>query len=174
MSKKCGICEWSFAVTGPSAIEYAGVIGFDGIQIGDLGGARNCFPLNDPHIQQTYFSRCYPLTVHRVVCADRQKPLAAVVAEPRDIAHCHAAVQIHIQKADQVLKGHPLCHNRLPRLLVPLYYKGNAHRKVESALVYVRKILFVLGLHIDLPEGFLHASNAAAYASGLREGSSSK
>ena len=54
MSKKCGICEWSFAVTGPSAIEYAGVIGFDGIQIGDLGGARNCFPLNDPHIQQTY------------------------------------------------------------------------------------------------------------------------
>lgn len=54
MGNKCGICEWSFAVTGPSAIEYAGMIGFDGIQIGDLGGSKNCFPLNDPYIQATY------------------------------------------------------------------------------------------------------------------------
>lgn len=54
MSSKCGICEWSFAVTGPSAIEYAGRIGFDGIQLGDLGGSNNCFPLNDPLIQKTY------------------------------------------------------------------------------------------------------------------------
>ena len=54
MSDKCGICEWSFAVTGPSAIEYAGRIGFDGIQLGDLGGSRNCFPMNDPQIQSTY------------------------------------------------------------------------------------------------------------------------
>lgn len=54
MSTKCGICEWSFAVTGPSAIEYAGKIGFDGIQLGDLGGSRNCFPMNDPQIQSSY------------------------------------------------------------------------------------------------------------------------
>lgn len=51
---KCGICEWSFAVTGPSAIEFAGMIGFDGIQLGDLGGSKNCFPLNDPTIQHCY------------------------------------------------------------------------------------------------------------------------
>ena len=54
MSQKCGICEWSFAVTGPSAVEYAGAIGFDGIQLGDLGGSKNCFPMNDPQIQRTY------------------------------------------------------------------------------------------------------------------------
>lgn len=54
MKRKCGICEWSLAVTGPSAIEYAGKIGFDGIQLGDLGGAKNCFPMNDPNIQMTY------------------------------------------------------------------------------------------------------------------------
>ena len=54
MSTKCGICEWSFAVTGPSAIEYAAKIGFDGIQLGDLGGSKNCFPMNDPKIQETY------------------------------------------------------------------------------------------------------------------------
>ena len=28
MANRCGICEWSFAVTGPSAIEYAGKIGY--------------------------------------------------------------------------------------------------------------------------------------------------
>lgn len=54
MANRCGICEWSFAVTGPSAIEYAGKIGYDGIQLGDLGGSKNCFPLNDPSIQLTY------------------------------------------------------------------------------------------------------------------------
>ena len=54
MAEKLGICEWCFAVNGPDAIRYAGMIGFDGIQLGDLGGSGNCFPLNDPAIQKDY------------------------------------------------------------------------------------------------------------------------
>lgn len=66
MSNKTGICEWSMAVTGPSAIAYAGRIGFDGIQLGDLGGSKNCFPLNDPMIQQDYLeaSKKYNVILH--------------------------------------------------------------------------------------------------------------
>ena len=37
MANRCGICEWSFAVTGPSAIEYASKIGYDGIQLRRFG-----------------------------------------------------------------------------------------------------------------------------------------
>lgn len=54
MSGKCGICEWSLSVNGPGAIECAGRIGFEGIQLSDLGGAVNCFPLNDPNLQAIY------------------------------------------------------------------------------------------------------------------------
>lgn len=54
MRDKCGICEWSLPVNGPGAIECAGRIGFDGIQLSDLGGAYNCFPLNDPSLQALY------------------------------------------------------------------------------------------------------------------------
>jgi sugar phosphate isomerase/epimerase len=54
MADKLGICEWCFAVNGPNAIRYAGAIGFRGIQLGDLGGFGNCFPLNDPLIQKDY------------------------------------------------------------------------------------------------------------------------
>ena len=54
MSNQCGICEWSLPVTGPSSIELASRIGFDGIQLGDLGGAAHCFPMNDHKLQSMY------------------------------------------------------------------------------------------------------------------------
>jgi len=49
-----GICEWCLAVNGPSAVKIAGMIGFSGIQIGDLGGMGKGFPLLDPRIQSQY------------------------------------------------------------------------------------------------------------------------
>ena len=49
-----GICEWCLAVNGPSAIKIAGMIGFTGIQIGDLGGMGRGFPLLDPRMQSQY------------------------------------------------------------------------------------------------------------------------
>ena len=54
------------AVNGPTAIEYAGRIGFDGIQLGDLGGSGNCFPLTDPIIQHDYIeaSKRYNVKLH--------------------------------------------------------------------------------------------------------------
>ncbi len=66
MSNKFGICEWSMAVNGPTAIAYAGRMGFDGIQLGDLGGSKNCFPLNDPIIQKDYLetSKRYNVELH--------------------------------------------------------------------------------------------------------------
>ncbi|MGN0713915.1 MAG: sugar phosphate isomerase/epimerase family protein [Anaerovoracaceae bacterium] len=66
MTTKAGICEWSMAASGPSAIAWAGKIGFDGIQLGDLGGSRNCFPLNDPVIQEEYLetSKKYNVLLH--------------------------------------------------------------------------------------------------------------
>jgi sugar phosphate isomerase/epimerase len=66
LDSKLGICEWVFAVNGPTAIRYAAEIGFDGIQLGDLGGARNCFPLNDPKIQKDYqeSARRYGIQLH--------------------------------------------------------------------------------------------------------------
>lgn len=54
MSNRCGICEWSLPMNGIGAIECAGRIGFDGIQLSDLGGVYNCFPLNDCHLQELY------------------------------------------------------------------------------------------------------------------------
>ncbi|MDD5018149.1 MAG: sugar phosphate isomerase/epimerase [Eubacteriales bacterium] len=51
---KFGICEWCLATSGPSALKTAAMIGFDGVQIGDLGGAGKGFPLLDMRIQSQY------------------------------------------------------------------------------------------------------------------------
>ncbi len=54
MNNKYGVCEWYLATTGPSAIKTASLLGFEGIQISDLGGVNLNFPLNDERIQDLY------------------------------------------------------------------------------------------------------------------------
>lgn len=54
MKNKYGVCEWYLATTGPSAIRTASQLGFEGIQISDLGGVNQNFPLNDERIQAHY------------------------------------------------------------------------------------------------------------------------
>ncbi len=49
-----GVCEWSLPVNGPGAVALAAKAGFDGIQIGDLGGAEQGYPMNSPAIQEAY------------------------------------------------------------------------------------------------------------------------
>jgi sugar phosphate isomerase/epimerase len=49
-----GICEWYMGLSGPSAVRIASALGLDGIQLGDLGGAAQNFPLLDPFIQEQY------------------------------------------------------------------------------------------------------------------------
>jgi sugar phosphate isomerase/epimerase len=53
---KCpiGVCEWSLPVNGPSAVALAAKSGFEGIQISDLGGAEQGYPLNNPAIREGY------------------------------------------------------------------------------------------------------------------------
>ncbi len=52
--QKFAICEWCMDVEGTEAILEAGRLGFDGIQLGDAGGSKNGFPLNDPAVQRAY------------------------------------------------------------------------------------------------------------------------
>ena len=54
MKHQYGICEWYLATNGPSAIKTAAKLGFNGIQITDLGGSFLNFPLNDKRIQEMY------------------------------------------------------------------------------------------------------------------------
>jgi sugar phosphate isomerase/epimerase len=54
MPNKTGVCDWSLPVTGPFALQLAAKAGFDGIQLGDLGGIDAGFPMNDRFIQQGY------------------------------------------------------------------------------------------------------------------------
>lgn len=54
MKRKFGICEWSLPVSGATAIEIAAKIGFDGIQLGEAGGRKSAFPLNNKSVQESY------------------------------------------------------------------------------------------------------------------------
>lgn len=49
-----GIVEWCMVLNGPSAVKMAADMGFDGIQIGELGGSGTGFALSDPYIQEKY------------------------------------------------------------------------------------------------------------------------
>ncbi|MDP2792285.1 MAG: sugar phosphate isomerase/epimerase family protein [Rectinemataceae bacterium] len=46
-----GICEWTLPACGAAAVELAGLAGFEGIQLGDLGGSAKGYPLCDRRVQ---------------------------------------------------------------------------------------------------------------------------
>lgn len=49
-----GICEWSLPVSGATAIKLAGSMGFNGIQLGEAGGAASSFPLGNKRVREAY------------------------------------------------------------------------------------------------------------------------
>ena len=51
---KIGVCEWCLPVNGPFAVEFAAKAGFDGIQLGDLGGSQAGFPMTNEYIRRAY------------------------------------------------------------------------------------------------------------------------
>lgn len=61
-----GVCEWSLPVNGPSSVALAAKAGFDGIQIGDLGGIEQGSPINSPAIQEGYLQAAADsgITIH--------------------------------------------------------------------------------------------------------------
>ncbi len=54
MNNRFGVCEWSLPFRGEAAIKMAANIGFDGIQLGDLGGSPAGFPLLNAEVQERY------------------------------------------------------------------------------------------------------------------------
>lgn len=49
-----GFCEWLLPLPGPPALQLAGQLGFDGVQMLDLGGTGNNYPLTLPWVQDAY------------------------------------------------------------------------------------------------------------------------
>ena len=66
MSIQIGVCEWSVPTNGPGAVVLAGKAGFQGIQISDLGGAEQGYPLNSPAVQEAYLQAAedWNVTLH--------------------------------------------------------------------------------------------------------------
>ncbi|WP_325214055.1 sugar phosphate isomerase/epimerase family protein [Oscillibacter sp.] len=54
MERHFGICEWALPVSGLLAIRLAAEAGYEGIQLGELGGRGNGCPLNHPRVQTAY------------------------------------------------------------------------------------------------------------------------
>lgn len=53
-SYQFGFCDWLLPLPGPTALRLAGQLGFDGVQILDLGGTENHYPLGLPWVRQAY------------------------------------------------------------------------------------------------------------------------
>lgn len=51
---KLGVCEFCLPCPGPLAIRMAHDAGFQGMQLGDLGGAARRYPFTNPYVQQRY------------------------------------------------------------------------------------------------------------------------
>lgn len=54
MKQHFGICEWSFPVSGPLAMQLAREAGYEGIQLGEAGGRNMAYPLNHRRVQEIY------------------------------------------------------------------------------------------------------------------------
>lgn len=51
---KIGVCEWSLPVNGPFSLDFAADVGFEGIQLGDLGESQMGYPMNNAFIRNGY------------------------------------------------------------------------------------------------------------------------
>lgn len=49
-----GLCGWLLPLAGTDALRFAGRLGYDGVQILDLGGAKNHYPLSLPWVREAY------------------------------------------------------------------------------------------------------------------------
>lgn len=54
MNNKIGVCEWCLPVWGPDAIYFAADVGFEGVQLTDLGGPQKGFPMTNELIREGY------------------------------------------------------------------------------------------------------------------------
>ncbi|MFV0363458.1 MAG: sugar phosphate isomerase/epimerase family protein [Suipraeoptans sp.] len=54
MSIKFGVCEFCMPCDGPLAIKMAHDAGFEGIQLGDLGGVSKSYPFSNRYVQDEY------------------------------------------------------------------------------------------------------------------------
>ncbi len=52
--KKIGVCEWCLPVWGPDSVYFAKDVGFEGVQLTDLGGVTKGFPMMNPLIREGY------------------------------------------------------------------------------------------------------------------------
>ena len=61
-----GICEWSFPVFGPLAMQLAREAGYEGMQLGEAGGRNMGYPLNHRSVQKIYMETAahLGLTLH--------------------------------------------------------------------------------------------------------------
>ncbi len=66
MEQLFGICEWALPCQGSLAIRLASLAGFDGIQLGEAGGRRFSYPLNNPEVQKALAeaARQYHIQLH--------------------------------------------------------------------------------------------------------------
>ncbi len=51
---KIGVCEWCLPVNGPYSLDFAADAGFEGVQLGDLGGSQMGFPMTNQRIREGY------------------------------------------------------------------------------------------------------------------------
>ena len=51
---RIGVCEWCLPVNGPYALDFAADAGFEGIQLGDLGGSQMGYPMMNEFIREGY------------------------------------------------------------------------------------------------------------------------
>lgn len=52
--KNVGVCEWCLPVWGPDSIYFAADVGFEGVQLTDLGGPTKGFPMTNRLIREGY------------------------------------------------------------------------------------------------------------------------
>ncbi len=53
-SYKYGFCAWYTPFPGPFALDFAGEVGYDGVQISDLGGDAQAYPLKNKTLQRGF------------------------------------------------------------------------------------------------------------------------
>ena len=54
VTKKLGVTEWYLPVSGPSAVRLCKKLGFDGMEMTDLGGSERNYPLLDERVEELF------------------------------------------------------------------------------------------------------------------------
>ncbi len=126
---KFGFCSWYTPFPGPFSLTFAGEAGYDGIQISDLGGHEQGYPLTNKRIQRGFLETAKASNLEIQMINLLTPGLSGMMKHPQESCHGKLAVE-------NISNGIKACAEmKVPNVFIPSIFAGRIDNDFELEMV---------------------------------------